>query len=85
VVGIDNLANTINDSGYGCQVDIGVGAAGSEQAIVFDLPVELPYAPPIPCIFGPFYIPIPAGTRISARLACGLASNTLGVSVYGIF
>jgi hypothetical protein len=85
MVGLDDLAGTTSESGGYCQLDIAIGAAGSEQPIIFDLPFDLPYGPPTPATFGPFFFPIPAGTRISAKFACNIASNTIGVSVYGIF
>jgi hypothetical protein len=51
-------------------IDIGIGAAGSEQILVADNHC-IGYASSgwSPMIFGPFWIPLPSGTRVSLRKA----------------
>jgi hypothetical protein len=59
-------------STYTYAIDIGVGAAGSEQAICEELPRWTYNGHNFlnPQIEGPFMIPIPAGTRIAVRGIC---------------
>jgi len=71
-------------------VDIGIGAAGSEQTIIKQL-LTMSFSNTIfymtPTFFGPFPCSIPAGTRISARAQSSTSSATtrnIDVSLYGL-
>ncbi len=69
-------------------VDIAVGGAGSEQIIIPDYYLNETNASTFPGIVSfPFFIQIPAGTRISARAAAstGSAPSTFQAAVYGIY
>jgi hypothetical protein len=70
-------------------IDIAIGGAGNEQIIVPNKYMQsisiAGSSVPTPT-FGPFFIPIPAGTRIAARCQAGGASAAaLGLSLYGIY
>jgi hypothetical protein len=70
-------------------VDLAIGAAASEKVIIpnvqaywqFANTVEYKPAGPI----GPYWIPIPAGTRISARCQDSVGSNAIFVLAHGIY
>lgn len=53
-------------------IDIAVGSAAAEQIIVADLPTRVTaYENNSVCVeHGPFWVPIPAGSRIAVRAAC---------------
>jgi len=72
--------NNNSRTGVRFLLDIGVGGAGSEKVIVPDMPIRTNVSSgvevPLPPYFGPFGAPIPAGTRIAARVACSSTSST---------
>lgn len=61
-------------------VDIAVGGSGSEVVILPNLPI---FGSPI--VGGLFPIPIPAGTRVSARSQATGASTVIGLTLYGLY
>jgi hypothetical protein len=72
-------------------LDIAVGAGGSEKNIIQRHPYGDPYgggstqntmAFPASSFFP---IAIPSGTRISARAQCTVATQTFGLTVYGVY
>jgi hypothetical protein len=73
-------------------LDIGVGASGSEVPVLPDWQFVITCTSPnrrdINPATTPFFpIPIPAGTRISARAACSTSTSTVrvfGVTFYGV-
>lgn len=66
--------------------DIGIGAAGAEKPILENLHFwgETTNDSVMPAFFGPFFFPIPAGTRIAARGQGDAAAENFDVVVYGI-
>ncbi len=71
-------------------VDIGIGGAGSEQAIIKQL-LTMSFSNTIfymtPTFFGPFPCSIPAGARLSARAQCsssGATTRNIDISLYGL-
>lgn len=70
--------------------DVAVGSAGNEKAILSDVPLIVSgSAVFINCpVFGPFFVNIPTGTRISVRLRMGVStvgSRELDFILYGIY
>jgi hypothetical protein len=69
--------------------DIAIGAAGAEQVLVPKYQLssnanEQVYPP----VLGPFYIPIPVGSRVSARTQCSssaAADRQFDVSLLGVY
>lgn len=74
-------------------VDIAIGASGSENAIIpnasiLKLVASSTFRIIIPGVVGPYFVPIPAGSRISARAQSsdnGASTRPIGVSVYGFW
>lgn len=69
-------------------LDIAIGASGSEIVIVPNIPISCAAggSSGIQSIFmGPFFVPIPAGTRIAARIQADAASNTTGLMLHAIY
>lgn len=68
-------------------VDIAIGASGSEQVIWPNIPLTPNNASAFyPGIVVPFTpIPIPAGSRISARFQSTSTSDEVGVTLYGVY
>lgn len=68
-------------------VDVAVGAAASEQIILPDLWIRYSDQENLaPCVYGPFQVNIPAGTRISVRAQCSITDATdriFDVVLYG--
>lgn len=88
--GSSNLANLNVDEAI--LLDIAIGSANNEVAIVPNYPISVPNAPvegrmiaflgsPSPFIA----CPIPAGTRISARAQDIAGSKSFGLTVYGVY
>ena len=79
-------------STYGNQwaaVQVGIGAAGAEVEVVriVDIGTGNGIRVPSQSLFGPYYLDIPLGTRISARVAKQYSESyqrTLDVILYGI-
>lgn len=70
-------------------LDLAIGAGGSEQIVVADMPLNYnqAYTGTAPSALGPYYADIPAGTRLAARLECNDATATrriMGVSLLGL-
>lgn len=70
--------------------DLAIGAAGSEQVILANVPVRVGpanvKAPVVPQIIGPFIMDIPAGTRLAVRAQSTITDATdrlLDVALYG--
>lgn len=79
--------STFGDQWAGVQV--GIGGSGSEVEVVriIDIGTGSGIRTPSQSIFGPYYLDIPAGTRLSARVAKQHASSsqrTIDVILYGI-
>lgn len=66
-------------------IDIAVGVAGSEVVIVPNLYPGSSTAAVGLCRSVYFPIPIPAGTRIAARMQSSVASNTAVIALYGAY
>lgn len=66
-------------------VDLAIGASGSELVILPNFQVCCVQPPATPHFLGPFWIPIPAGTRIAARMQATAASATCGLHLYGAY
>ncbi len=83
---LDNQARN-GGTQAGITLDIAVGAAASETIIVPDLALGMDNLDMFPGHAGPFWINIPAGTRISARAQANTvdASRTFGLTLYGIY
>ncbi len=67
-------------------IDIAIGPGGSEQVIIPNLVLKSVGGSlgPAPCP-GPFYIPLPAGTRIAARSQAVGAAAIMVLTLYGIY
>jgi len=66
--------------------DIAIGAAGSEQIIVPNLGLHPGGAGSRFTLAGPFFIPVPAGSRIAMRADSGvLAGTTSDNIIYGLY
>ena len=69
-------------------IDVATGSSGNEIVIIPNIPMKLPTV--ASGLFGehgttPFLpIPIPAGTRLSARVQSGTGSQTIGFLLYGV-
>lgn len=82
------LRPTFPSSGTGVQhnlFDVAIGAAGSEQVVVPNIQCGSTSKPATPQFLGPFWVPIPAGTRVAARTQSDTASSTMGLILYGIY
>lgn len=88
VIGNGQRSNASNTNSW--LVDIGIGAAGSEQPIInqlFTMSMGNTVFFMTPSFFGPFPCNIPAGTRIAARAQCNTTTATtrnIDVTVYGL-
>lgn len=60
------------------QVDVGVGAAGSESLLVTDLRLWAHTSRQVitPSVYGPIPVDIPAGTRVAVRGLCSITDAT---------
>jgi hypothetical protein len=65
-------------------VDLAVGAASSEQIILADTPAFFAGFSPGMITLGPIWTPIPAATRIAARVACNVNTATNRVPRVGM-
>jgi hypothetical protein len=63
---------------YQWDIDVGVGAAGSEVVLIPDVQFEnLSNSPiPKPRWWGPFPVTVPAGTRLAVRMKCSVNTAT---------
>jgi len=71
-------------------VDVAIGAAASESVIVSNIQVAGEGQEGIrPPIVGPYYVPIPSGTRIAARCQCSGTTDTtqrdIDVALLGVY
>jgi hypothetical protein len=78
--------NTRTSANY--LLDIGIGSAGNEVALINDLPLVCDSGPDMvaPRTLGPFMLDIPAGTRLVARVRSSTntaGDRTLDVIAYG--
>ena len=91
VVGFDNNNAALSTTNDNILFDIAIGAGGSEQIIIPNYPVGPPQSSSSAGVFmtgdpSPFFpIAIPAGTRIAARVQSIVASQTFGVTLYGVY
>lgn len=88
VVGQGNLVQTTRTS---CDwlLDIGIGPAGSEQVLIGDQHWECSTTCDtiVPIARPPYFVDIPAGTRLAARAACSITTATvrnLSTVYYGV-
>jgi hypothetical protein len=66
-------------------IDIAIGASGSEINILQNMPCMIDSAA-IGAVSHPYFIPIPAGTRVAARVSFGAnAAATTQINVYGMY
>ncbi len=67
-------------------IDVAVGAGGSEKNIISNFFLNVAANSGV-CVMtsSPFMIPIPSGTRISARGMANAISGLIGLSLYGIY
>lgn len=80
VVGLTNGSST-----NWAYIDIAIGAAGQEQALVPNLGVRPSNASSRATIAGPFFIPIPAGSRVAVRMDDFGGGSNQDVVIYGIY
>jgi hypothetical protein len=66
------------------QADIGVGAAASEQIILADMQTLFQSFQGGSSIVGPIWTPIPAATRIAARVRCNITTADSRVARVGL-
>ncbi|PSO28804.1 hypothetical protein C7G41_24200 [Bradyrhizobium sp. MOS002] len=93
VLRVDNQNSTASYTGIDSLLfDIAIGGAGSEQVILPNYPIGRPKLSTngaAASITGSpsahFPIQIPAGTRIAARAQSILASQIMGVTLYGVY
>lgn len=83
-----NGNTSLTDGDY--LLDIGIGAAASEVAILENLPFTADSVRDIlqPRVFGPFPVSIPAGTRLAARLQTTVTDATdrnMDLVLYGFY
>lgn len=86
LIGIVSQLNTAMST-YDFALDVGVGAAASEQPIVQNLMIRIEYAEDIMGNHFSIPITIPEGVRLAARLQCNGTDATdrvLKVALYGI-
>lgn len=88
LIGIGGQANSVRTICYWL-VDVAVGAAGSERIILPDLQLGCNATGDdvVPTSIGPFFIDIPAGTRLAARAQCDIvdaADRLFDIVLYGI-
>ncbi len=74
------------DTGSGANflIDVAVGAAASEKNIVSNYWLQSTLGQDVMNSM-PIMVPVPSGTRISARAQCSLISGLVGLSLYGIY
>lgn len=78
----DGQNNTTSNTAY--FMDLAIGPSGSEQIIMSNLLFRSTSPSPSDTPFLP--IQIPAGTRLSARCSCDIASGAaIGISFYGVY
>ena len=65
--------------------DIAIGSIGSEIVIVPNIGANAVQVNSKPAYSGPFFINIPAGTRIAARMQADTGSQAGGMVLYGIY
>ncbi len=78
---------------YALLVDFAIGAAGSEKIIIPDFPIRkiylsAPYLVVEPGVTPIFWVPVPSGTKISARCQADNATSPnrlIGITGYGIY
>lgn len=77
--------NTAQKTSANWLIDIAIGAGGSEQVIVSNLPMRVNSNPddPEPNITPLLRCSIPAGSRLAARAQSSAASEAIDVSAYG--
>jgi hypothetical protein len=88
LVGVPNQNNATRSTGL-YLLDIGIGGAGSEEVIVPDIQLHANAANDViePQLAGPFFVSIPAGTRIAARAQASITDATdrlFDCIVYGV-
>jgi len=77
---------TVTTLTYGA-VDVAVGSSGNEVVIIPNIPVRFGSGSSSFAEHGIFQflpMPIPAGTRLSARLIAGNATQSIGFVIYGV-
>lgn len=88
VIGFNNDAGRA--AGANSNLDIGLGAGGSEFVVLPDIVTQTWAATwdgPNDVFFQPVSCPIPSGTRIAARLACSTntaGDRTIDLALYGL-
>lgn len=72
-----NQTNTVRTSMFG-DVQVGIGSAGSEQAILDRIALEADATMDGPCrpVMGPFPVNIPKGSRIAVRMRMSITDAT---------
>jgi len=81
---LDYQSTTANVS---FNIDIAIGASGSEVVIKPNHYQQFDWASSVramPSLTSIYYLPIPAGSRVSARCSCTTASVVCGVTLYGV-
>jgi hypothetical protein len=88
IIGVGNQANT-SRSTASYQVDIGIGAGGSETILIPDIHLREDSTQDVtdPTIIPPFFVTVPAGTRLAARANCSINDATdrlIDLFLYGV-
>jgi hypothetical protein len=66
-------------------IDIAIGGSGSEQVIAPNMLMGRADGIWTPLFSSLIFVPIPSGTRVAARIQSDVASNTLGLTVFGMY
>jgi hypothetical protein len=67
-------------------IDIAIGPSGSEQVIISNLILHVTSASSMNRIAGPFFVPIPEGSRIAVRIAdMSAGSETIDCILHGLY
>lgn len=88
VLGIGNQVNGVRST-FGWMVDIGIGASPNEKVLIGDIPLAASTNGDLiqPGALGPFFVSVPAGSRLSARAQCSGTDATdrlFDVLIYGV-
>jgi len=84
-ISFDNQGTTSADRD--CLLDIAVGSAGQEKIIIPDIGFhfESASASIYPATQGPYFVPVPRGSRIAARLQASAATQSTGIVLSGTY
>ncbi len=76
---LDNLGNS------SCLLDVAIGAAASEVVIIPNISILTNSNIVYPANTPWFFIPVPSGTRLSARMQSSVSAEVVGLTAYGAY